>query len=73
MCVLFPLGVGSAFSVTGLSCVNYTAEFSWRIFLLFADSQLELSCNNGTNVRNIIQSSVYCQGADFFYVALDIT
>ena len=63
VCVLFPLGVGTAFSVTGLSCVNYTAEFSLNIDLLVVS--LELSCNNGTNVRNTIhvQSSVYYQGA----------
>ena len=63
VCVLFSLGVGSAFSVTGLSCVNYTAEFSWHTGLWLGDLQLELSCNNETNVRNTIhvQSSVYYQ------------
>ena len=44
--------------MSGLSCVNYTAEFSWRVYSCLADTQLQLSCHNGTHVREL-ENSVF--------------
>ena len=43
--------MGDLFSVMDLRCVNYTAEFRWRIInTQLADTLLHLSCHNTTNV-----------------------
>lgn len=44
------LDMGDLFSVRNLRCVNYTAEFDWSIDTGIADTQLQLSCHNSTNV-----------------------
>jgi hypothetical protein len=43
------LGEGTEFSITDWSCVNYTADFSWDLDLLVADTTVQLSCTNDTN------------------------
>ena len=58
---LFPIDVGTEFTISSLSCVNYTAEFSWHVQLRLADTLLQLSCHNGTHVRGL-GSSVYYLG-----------
>ena len=42
--------VGSDFSVTSWNCVNYIAEFSWNLDLTVADTTLQLTCYNDTQV-----------------------
>ena len=45
---------GTHFTITALSCINYTAVFSWNLEVNVADTQLELSCHNESSVSTCI-------------------
>ena len=49
----FPIDVGTDFSISSLSCVNYTVEFSWHVQLHVADTLLQLTCHE-THVRGSV-------------------
>ena len=57
--LFFPIDVGTDFSISSLSCVNYNAEFSWHVQLRLADTLLQLTCHNGTHVRGLGSSMYY--------------
>ena len=48
---------GTEFSITEWSCFNYSADFSWTLDLLVADTTIQLTCQNDTRV-SVVQNAL---------------